>query len=72
MQGILVFVLYFLFLEREPILWYIKLSMEKVTNEEERCLLTLACSDLCAGFFSLYVTAATLVMVIETRLFPEA
>lgn len=49
------FVPYFLFLERKPISGYIKLSMEKVSNEEERLLLTLASPDLCAGFFSLFI-----------------
>lgn len=48
------FVLYFLFLERQPILGYIKLSMEKESNEDERLLLTLASPDLCAGFFFLF------------------
>lgn len=62
------FVLYFLFLEREPILWYIKLSMEKVSNEEERLLLTLASSDLYAGFFPFISTTATLGRAIETKL----
>lgn len=49
------FVLYFLFLERKSISWYIKLSIEKVSYEEERHLLTLASPDLCAGLFSLFV-----------------
>lgn len=49
------FVLYFLFLERQPILGYIKLSMEKESNEDERLLLTLASPDLCAGFSSFFI-----------------
>lgn len=71
MQSILVFVLYFLFLEREVILGYIKLSMEKVSNEEERLLLTLAWV-VCWAFFPFLSTTLTLCMVTETKLFLEA
>lgn len=72
MQDILVFVLYFYIWKGSQSWGIIKLSKEKVSNEEERLLSTLVSPDLCAGFFSLLSTTATLGMVTEIRLFPEA